>query len=134
MRNNKRLRLAAFSVKKATFLLIESGKKDLLVRSVSWIFPPANPGDTVVIQSEFDGKVRRCLRKIVAMRSYANMFEIVEKEDLARLAHGDKVQAMSFLARIFRPDQEEGHAVVFELGMVDEQKPEDNPTTNTERW
>ncbi len=108
-----------FSVKKATFLLIESGQKDLLVRSVSWIFPPANPGDTIDIQSEFNGKMRRCRRKIVAVRPYANMFEIVDREDLARLAHGDKAQTMSFLGRIFLPHQEEGHAVVFELAEVD---------------
>ncbi len=134
MGKEKQLKFAAFSVKKTTFLLIESGQKDLLVRSVTWIFSPANPGDTVVIQSEFGGKMRRCPRKIVAVRPYANMFEIVETEDLARLAHGDKVQTMSFLARIFRPDQEEGHAVVFELAAVDEGKPEEQPTTNTERW
>jgi len=113
--NNK---LTVFSVKKTTFLLIESGQKDLLVRSVSWVFPPANPGDTIEIQSEFDGKMRRCLRKIVAIRLYANMFEIVDREDLARLAYGDKAQTMSFLGRIFRPHQEEGHAVVFELAKV----------------
>lgn len=128
------MKLATFSVKKTTFLLIESGQKDLLVRSVTWIFSPANPGDTVVIQSEFDGKMRRCQRKVVAVRSYAEMFEIVDREDLARLAHGDKVQTISFLARIFRSDQEEGHAMVFELGPVDEGKPEEQPTTNTERW
>ncbi len=121
----KRLRIATFSVKKATFLLIESGQKDLLVRSVSWIFPPANPGDTVVIQSEIGGKMRRCLRKVVTMRSYDTMLEIVDREDLVRLAHGDKVQTMSFLARIFRPDQEEGHAVVFELAAVDVEKGSD---------
>lgn len=115
----KRKKPKIFSVKKATFLLIESGKKDLLVRSVSWVFPPANPGDTIEIQSEFNGKMRRCLRKVVAMRSYANMYEIVDREDLARLAHGDKAQTMSFLGRIFRPHQEEGHAVVFELAAVD---------------
>lgn len=114
--------------------MIESGQKDLLVRSVTWIFCRTSVGDTIEIQSEFDGKARRCLRKVVAMRSYANMFEIVDKEDLARLAHGNKVQTMSFLGRIFRPDQEEGRAVVFELGMVDEQKAEENLTTNTERW
>ena len=123
-------KFTVFSVRKATFLLIESGQKDLLVRSVSWIFSRANPGNIVEIQSEFDGKLRRCLRRIVAVRAYANMFEIVEKEDLARLAHGNKVQTMSFLSRIFRADQEESHAVVFELGLVDEEA----PTTNTERW
>jgi len=113
-------------VKKATFLLIESGRKDLLVRSVSWVFAPAHVGDTIEIQSEFDGKTRRCLRKIVAMRSYANMYEIVDHEDLARLAHGDKAQTMGFLGRIFHVDQEEGRAVVFELAEVDEK-----PAVNT---
>ncbi len=130
----KKLKYPTFCVKKVTFLLIESGQKDLLVRSEDWIFATACVGVTIEIRSTVDNKERRCLRRVVARRLYANMFEIVEKEDLGRLAHGDKVGTMSFLGRIFRPDQEEGHAVVFELAAVEEQEPEDVPITNAERW
>jgi hypothetical protein len=100
----KKFRHPRFCVKKATFLLIESGRKDLLIRSVTWIFSPARVGDVVEIRSEFNGKTRRCLRRILAARAYATMFDMVEAEDLVRLAHGDKAQTMGFLGRIFRPE------------------------------
>ncbi len=111
----RRTRVLTIWVKAQTFQLIESGQKDLLVRSVGWMTGYFRAGVCVDICATIKNKERRCKRQIVAIRSYSTMLEIVDHEDLARLAHGNKVQTLSYLARIYRKEEEEGEAVVLEL-------------------
>ncbi len=102
-------------VSKETFLLVESRQKDLLVRSDGWMIAFVSVGDVVEIWGTIANKERRCLRRVTACRRYETMLSIVEHEDLTRLAHGNEVQTLSYLARIYSPQQEESHAVVLEL-------------------
>lgn len=115
----KRKKTPVYWVKKETFLLIQSGQKDLLVRSENWLYASSSIGQTVEIRAHVDGREAVCRRRVVARRAYATMLEIVDHEDLDRLAHGTKVQALSYLARIYQPDEEEAPAVVFELASVE---------------
>lgn len=118
----KRKRISVYWVKKETFLLIQSGQKDLLVRSEHWIYASSSIGQTVEIRAYVDGREVVCRRRVVARRTYATMLEIVDHEDLNRLAHGNNVQTLSYLARIYSPDQEEAPAVVFELAPVSQEE------------
>jgi hypothetical protein len=102
-----------------TFLLIESEQKDLLVRSENRLFPAFDRGERIELCALIKGRERRCIREVVARRTYPTMLEIVDHEDLDRLAHGTNVQTLSYFARIFRPDQEEAEAVVHELKVVE---------------
>lgn len=118
----KRKKTPVYWVKKETFLLIQSGQKDLLVRSEHWIYASSRVGEAVEIRANINGREHVCRRRVVARRRYATMLEIVDHEDLTRLAHGTKVQTLSYLARIYRPEQEEGPAVVFELAPVTQEE------------
>lgn len=118
----RRKKTPTYWVKKGTFLLIQQGRKDLLVRSENWFYASAGVGQIVEIRAQIDGREAVCRRRVVARRDYATMLEIVDHEDLERLAHGNKVQTLSYLARIYRPDQEEAPAVVFELAPIDKEE------------
>lgn len=103
-------------VSRATFRLIDKGEKNLLVRSEHWRPCGLRVGDVVAIRATIEkGETGELLRSICAVRRYRQMTQIVNHEDLARLAHGNAVQTLSYLARIYRLEQEEGEAVVFEL-------------------
>lgn len=103
-------------VSRTTYNLITQGEKDLLVRSECWGPCWLRAGDVVEIRAVLkNGKIEKLLRRIRTVRRYEQMMQIVNNEDLSRLAHGSKVQTLSYLARIFCKDQEEGAAVVFEL-------------------
>ena len=116
----KKRKPTEFWVKKNTFLLMESERKDLLVRSENHIFPRAVVGQVVHVCSQIAGKERHLVRLVVARRPFPTMIAILEHVDLDRLAHGTKVQAMSYLARIYSCEQEEAEAVVYEFKTVEE--------------
>jgi hypothetical protein len=104
-----------------TFLLIESGQRDLLVRAENWQSAIC-AAEIIEIRAIIQNKERRCLCRVVTRRVYETMLSVVDHEDLARLAHGDKVQTLSYLARIYRLDEEEARAVVLELAKVEKEE------------
>ncbi|MBI5794001.1 hypothetical protein HZA87_02865 [Candidatus Uhrbacteria bacterium] len=121
----KKKRRVCWWVKKATFLLMERNEKDLLVRSENSFIIRVAAGDLVSICCQIDGKERRLVRRIVARRNYPTMLGLLDHEVLSRLAHGNLVQTMSYLARIYTREQEESPAVVYEVKPPEEPLPHD---------
>lgn len=119
---HKKVRQIEFWVKARTYELVESREKDLLVRAKDWAYDRTTVGDVVLIRAHKDNKEMRCVRKIVARRLYQRMTDVINHEDLVRMAHGNAIQTLSYLARIYRLDQEEGNAVVYELAPLEEEQ------------
>lgn len=121
LRRPKKNRQKEFWVSFKTFELIQNGEKDLLVRSEYWIFSKAMVDEIVLIRAVNRKGEFRCARRIVARRCYRQMTDVVDHENLQRMAHGDKHQTLLYLGRIYQPDQQEAEAVVYELAQLEEE-------------
>lgn len=119
---HKKVRPIEFWVKAKTYELVESREKDLLVRAKDWAYDRTTIGDVVLIRAHKDKKELRCERRIIARRLYQRMTDVVNHEDLTRMAHGDATQTLSYLARIYRQDQQEGQAIVYVLAPLEEEQ------------
>ena len=103
-------------VRKGTWESISCGLKPLLVHIDDRIFTRFSEGDTVRIHSGSSHKICTC--ELLAMRRYKSLDELLEKEDLTKIAHGGHNEARNYLLQIYKRLPEHYIFVVLEIKLL----------------
>lgn len=102
------------NVKKGAWQSICQKEKSLLVRIDDRIFARFATNNLVVIAS---GE-RACTCRILAIRRYNTLEEILDREDLTRIAHGSHQETHEYLSGIYHDVPSTHRFVVLELELV----------------
>lgn len=102
---------ARVDVRKGTFQSVCEQRKTLLVRVDDEIFIRFSAGTMIKVCSGD----RACTCRIVGIRRYKTLQEILENEDLGKIAHGSHLQARLYLEDIYHTVPSTKELVVLEL-------------------
>lgn len=105
---------ARVNVKKGTFQSVCEDRKTLLVRLDNLIFIRLSVDATIKVCSGD----RACTCRIVDIRRYKTIEDILKHEDLEKIAHGSHLQARLYLEDIYYTVPSEKELVVLELELT----------------
>ncbi len=112
--NHMKKHVQRLDVKKGTLQSICEGRKPLLVRVDDRTFTRFSVGDKVKVCSGD----RACTCKILAIRRYASLEELLSSEDLTKIAHGSHEEARVYLENIYPEIPTTHRFVVLELNLL----------------